>query len=209
MEQSIIYTIGHSNHRLDHFLSLFREHAIDSVVDVRSIAASRYNPQFNKAPLSGFLRNNHIHYLHFAVEFGARHTEPELLDEDGKVNFEKVRSSFQFRKGMDRIRAGLGKGHRITLMCAEADPFDCHRFSMISIALSDAGIEVLHILKDGTIKTNRQLEKELLEKYDNTIVRSDMFRDISNDQHLKMAYRMRNKDIAYSPFSQDIQEPND
>ena len=209
MEQPVIYTIGHSTHRLDHFLSLLREHAIDCLVDVRSIAASRYNPQFNKEPLNRFLRDNHIYYLHFSAEFGARHVEPELLDEDGKVDFEKVRNSQQFRTGLGRIRTGVGKGLRITLMCAEANPFDCHRFAMISVALVNEGFEVLHILEDGAVKTNRQLEKELLEKYDHTIPRPDMFHRIGEDQQLRIAYRMRNKDIAFPPFSNDIQEPKD
>ncbi len=164
MEHPVIYTIGHSTHRLDHFLSLLREHAIDCLVDVRSIAASRYNPQFNKKPLSKFLRNNHIYYLHFSAEFGARHDEPELLDEDGKVDFEKVRNSQQFKAGLDRIRNGSEKGLKITLMCAEANPFDCHRFAMISVALVDEGFEVFHILKDGTVKTNRQTGKRIIGK---------------------------------------------
>jgi uncharacterized protein (DUF488 family) len=162
MDRPLIYTIGHSTHPLEYFLSLLREYAIDCLVDVRSIAASARNPQYNKQPLSKFLKANNIAYLHFAEEFGARQTDPGLLDDNGKVDFEKVRRSPIFRRGIERLSNGVTKGHIITLMCAESDPFDCHRFSMISPGLQNAGFQVQHILKDKTIISNEALEQQLL-----------------------------------------------
>ena len=91
MKKQTIYTVGHSNHLPEYFLELLKEHSINMLIDVRSVAASSYNPQFNKELLSNYLKKNGIKYMHFAKEFGARHSEPELLDEDGKVDFEKVR----------------------------------------------------------------------------------------------------------------------
>src|SRR5881227_321241 len=135
MDIPVIYTIGHSSHQIDYFLELLKIFSINCVIDVRSIAASSYNPQFNKEPLSNFLKNNQIAYLHFAEEFGARHTDPDLLDEEGKVDFEKVRMAWLFKSGVERLWKGVEKGFIIALMCSEAEPFDCHRFSMISIAL--------------------------------------------------------------------------
>ena len=41
--------------------------------------------------LSNFMKANGMVYLHFAEEFGARHTDPDLLVEEGKVDFELVR----------------------------------------------------------------------------------------------------------------------
>ena len=83
-DKPIIYTVGHSTHQLDYFLELLTEYSVNCVVDVRSVAASSYNPQYNKEPLSNFLKNNQIRYLHFAEEFGARHSDPDLLDNDGR-----------------------------------------------------------------------------------------------------------------------------
>jgi uncharacterized protein (DUF488 family) len=87
MDKPIIYTVGHSTHPLNYFLSLLQEYGINCLVDVRSVAASRYNPQYNKEPLSNFLKNNGIVYMHLPEEFGARHSDPDLLDEKGKVDF--------------------------------------------------------------------------------------------------------------------------
>jgi len=204
MDKPIIYTVGHSTHQLDFFLTLLQEYSVNCLVDVRSIAASTYNPQYNKEPLSNFLKQNGIIYLHFSEEFGARHNDPDLLDEDGKVDFEKVRKSLTFKNGIERLWQGNDKGFIIALMCSESEPFDCHRFSMISIALEKEGFEVQHILRDKTIKSNSDLEKALLKKYEKKLPKPDMFQpDVGIGDQLKVAYRLRNKEIAFSPYAKE------
>jgi uncharacterized protein (DUF488 family) len=169
---------------------------------VRSVAASSYNPQYNKEAFSTYLKENGIVYMHFAEEFGARHTDPDLLDDEGKVNFELVRNSWMFKNGLERLWQGIDKGYKIVLMCSESEPFECHRFSMISVALEKDGLSVLHILKDKSTKTNHQLEDQLLKKYEKKVPRPDMFQpNITIEEQLKVAYRLRNKEIAFSPFS--------
>ena len=205
----IIYTVGHSTHQLDYFLELLKEYGVTCLIDVRSVAASSYNPQYNKEPLTNFLKRNGIQYLHFAEEFGARHNDPDLLDDEGKVDFEKVRKSWAFKNGVERIWQGLDKGFTISLMCSESEPFDCHRFSMVSIALDKDGFDVKHIMKDKTLKTNADLENQLLKKYDKKLPKPDMFNpNVTLDDQLKEAYRLRNKEIAFSPYSKLPQEEN-
>lgn len=205
----IIYTVGHSTHQLDYFLELLKEYGVSCLIDVRSVAASSYNPQYNKEPLTNFLKRNGIQYLHFAEEFGARHNDPDLLDDEGKVDFAKVRKSWAFKNGVERIWQGLEKGFVISLMCSESEPFDCHRFSMVSIALDKDGFDVKHIMKDKTLKTNADLENQLLKKYDKKLPKPDMFNpNITLDDQLKEAYRLKNKEIAFSPYSKLPQEEN-
>ena len=205
----IIYTVGHSTHQLDYFLELLKKFGVTCLIDVRSVAASSYNPQYNKEPLTNFLKRNGIQYLHFAEEFGARHNDPDLLDDEGKVDFAKVRKSWAFKNGVERIWQGLDKGFTISLMCSESEPFDCHRFSMVSIALDKDGFDVKHIMKDKTLKTNADLENQLLKKYDKKLPKPDMFNpNVTLDDQLKEAYRLRNKEIAFSPYSKLPQEEN-
>lgn len=207
MDRPAIYTVGHSTHPIEVFLDLLQAYSINCLIDVRSVAASSYNPQYNKEPLSNFLKANGITYMHFAEEFGARHTDPDLLDEEGKVNFELVRKSWNFKQGVERLWQGIDKGFTIALMCSESEPFDCHRFSMVSIALEKDGFDVKHILKDKTLKTNAQLESQLLKKYEKKIPQPDMFQpNITVEDQLKAAYRLRNKEIAFSPYSKQPQE---
>jgi uncharacterized protein (DUF488 family) len=181
-------------------------YSVNCVIDVRSVAASSYNPQYNKEQLSNSLKANEIIYLHFAEEFGARHTDSNLLDEEGKVSFRLVQNSWNFKSGVERLWQGIEKGYVIVLMCAESEPFDCHRFSMISFALQKEGFDVRHILKDKSVKTNAEIESQLLKKYEKKIPQPDLFQpEVSLEDQLEVAYRLRNKEIAFSPNSKQVQ----
>ena len=200
MKNQVVYTIGHSSHPIEYFVELLKTFSIDLVIDVRSVAASSYNPQYNKEPLQFQLEKNQISYLHCGAEFGARHTEPALLDKEGRVDFEMVRKTDFFKRGMlllmDKVRQGIS----VALMCSEADPMECHRFSMISVAVEDAGFDVQHILKDMRTKSNTQLENQLLKKYAKKIPHPDLFQpDITIEDQLSVAYRLHNQEVAYSP----------
>lgn len=202
METPVIYTIGHSTHHADYFLELLREYAVNCIIDVRSVAASSYNPQYNEEPFKNFLKNNKIIYMHFAEEFGARQTDPNLLDDEGKLDFDKVRKSWFFKSGLERVWQGVEKGYVMALMCSESEPLDCHRFSMVSVGLQTDGFEVKHILKDKSVKTNKELETELMNKYEKKLPKIDLFNpNITTEDQLKVAYRLKNQEIGYSPHS--------
>jgi uncharacterized protein (DUF488 family) len=204
MDKPVIYTVGHSTHPLNYFLSLLQEYNINCIVDVRSVAASSYNPQYNKEPLSNFLKNNGIIYIHLPEEFGARHTDPDLLDEKGKVDFSKVRRSRNFKNGVERLRSGIDKGYTIALMCSESDPLDCHRFSMITIALEQDGFKVLHIMKDKSLRRTSDLEQLLLKKYALQLPEPNIFQpNVTAQERLNVAYLLRNIDIAHSPNARE------
>lgn len=210
MNKPVIYTIGHSTHPADYFLELLQAYKINFLADVRSIAASTYNPQYNQEPLLNYLKKNNITYRHFRDEFGARHTDPDLLDDEGKVNFELVRKSWNFKNGVEQLWLETDKDSVIALMCSESDPFDCHRFAMISAALKNEGFDVQHILKDKSLKSNAELEKQLLKKYEKQLPKPDIFNpDITEEDRLKKAYRLRNKDIAFSPYKKEAAENYD
>ena len=199
-----IYTVGHSTHELTYFLKLIQMHQVNCLVDVRSVAASSYNPQFNKDTLSVFLKDNGITYLHFSREFGARQTAKELLDNTGQLDFEKVHHASHFKQGIERLKQGAVKGYTIALMCAESEPLDCHRFGMVSTALVRDDIDVLHIMKDGSVKTHHELEKKLIKKYEKKLPQPDIFTtSITPQEQLKVAYKLQNKDIAYAPGELD------
>src|SRR6187551_1330864 len=106
----VIYTVGHSVHKADYFLELLQAHNVNSIIDVRSIAASRFNPQFIKSRISAFLEANGIRYFHLHEEFGARQKKLELLDEIGRVDFEKVRASQAFKSGIQFLKGETALG---------------------------------------------------------------------------------------------------
>jgi uncharacterized protein (DUF488 family) len=194
-----IYTVGHSKHEIGYFIDLLKTHGVNCVVDVRSVAASRFNPQYNKNKLAVSLKDAGITYLHMPDEFGARQTAPDVLT-NGQVDFQKVRKSRKFRSGVERLKEGIKKGYQIALMCAEADPLECHRFSMISVDLKSNGFDITHILKDAATIKNADLEQELLKKYKKKILTSGLFSSVTTlDERLTAAYQLTNRDIGYSP----------
>lgn len=197
-QERVIYTIGHSTHPIADFHALLLKYKIDTLIDVRSTPASSYSPQFNKDSLEASLSRIHIRYMHFGVEFGARQTDESLLDAKGIVDFELVQKTYNFQSGLERIDIGESKGYRIALMCAEADPLECHRFSMVSPPIEEIGIHVIHILKDGDSVTHTELEKQLLKKYEKKLPVPSLFEpDITEKDKLRFAYKLHNKDIGW------------
>jgi uncharacterized protein (DUF488 family) len=195
-----IYSIGHSTHPISYFLELLHAYGVNCVVDVRSLPASRFNPQYNKKALARTLEENGIVYHHFGEEFGARQTDPGLLNEEGRVDFQKMRESMKFKKAVAQLKLDTERGSVIALMCSESEPLNCHRFSMISPALHD--FEIRHILKDKSIVSQIQLEEQLLKHFSSQL-QPDIFRPLPNrDDQLRAAYALLNKEIAFSPVTQ-------
>ena len=200
-----LYTVGHSSHSLEEFLSLLQRHGINCVVDVRSVPASKYAPQFNEESLRRFLKLHNIQYLPFGDEFGARRTD--CINDEGQVDFEMAVTTPLFQQGAERLMKGLERGFRIALMCSEADPLECHRFSMVSRYLHNQGIEVFHILKDAELATQSEVEKRMVNeflhsrKYRLAEV-DELFGTYTAEDQLNDAYKLKNKEIGYKPSLQ-------
>lgn len=202
MEKYRLYSVGHSNQSQEDFLGLLTAHDINCVVDVRSVPASKYTPQFNMEPLRWFLRSHNIQYLHFGEEFGARRTD--CLNANEQVDFEKAVETSSFMHGVERLMTGLNKGFHISLMCSEANPLECHRFSLVSRYFYDNGWDVQHILKDAGLASHKSLEDEMINEYvhskKNHLPEIDLlFGTYTKDDQRRDAYRMKNKEIGYKP----------
>src|SRR5690348_9424957 len=76
----IIYTIGHSTRKIQDFIALLQEYGIKKVVDVRTIAKSRHNPQFNEETLKSSLKQHRIGYVHMKGLGGLRHTTRDSIN---------------------------------------------------------------------------------------------------------------------------------
>lgn len=210
MEHFTLYTIGHSNQSFEEFLHMLYAQDIGVIVDVRSVPASKYTPQFNKEILQVALKRAEITYLSFASEFGARRTDS--LDVNGRVNFERAVQTSAFVHGVERLNVGLSKGYRIALMCSEANPLECHRFSMISRYFYEHGVDVQHIIKHTTkegevhilTESHKQLQDAMIAEYVKKkkipiVSPPDMFgeNEVTPEQQIVLAYRQKNKEIAY------------
>ncbi len=144
----MIYTIGHSTHRLDEFVQLLRGHGVEHVADVRSIPKSRHVPQFNSDALEASLRHQGLGYTHLAALGGRRHGR-KTSENTGWRNasfrgYADYMDTTQFADGLAELM-GLARRQTTAVMCAEAVPWRCHR-SLIADALLVKGWKVYDIL---------------------------------------------------------------
>ena len=158
--RTTVYTIGHSSHPIDRFVWLLRHNDIAVVADVRSIPASRHNPQYNRDTLRRSLSAAGITYIHMGEALGALTDDPALM-ENGRVSFARIAASRPFITALFRL-AETAQKHRIAMMCAEKDPLSCHRTILVSRQLEKVGITIEHILEDGSLEHHDSTMTRLL-----------------------------------------------
>ena len=90
-----------------------------------------------------------IRHLWLGESLGGKPADPALHDSDGAPDYEKIRMQPVFADGIEQL-ARLARTVSVAIMCAEEDPANCHRTLLIAPALSDCGVSVSHIRKDGS-----------------------------------------------------------
>ncbi len=193
VKEETIYTIGHSTHEIENWISLLKRHRIEAVADVRSVPYSRWQPQFNRESLIDSLKTHGIAYVFLGKELGARTDDPECY-EDGRVKYRLLAKTKLFKEGIERVRSG-SRHRNIVLMCAEKDPLDCHRTILVARELVRAGSNVAHILPDGKVESHGAVMKRLLGQ-----VGADRQPNLffTEEQLMNEAYVARERLIAYS-----------
>ncbi len=71
----------------------------------------------------------------------------EFLKKDGKIDWDKVRRSEFFLRGIEKL-INLSKERTTAIMCTEENPYRCHRGFLITPVLVERGLEVYHIRKN-------------------------------------------------------------
>lgn len=156
-----VMTIGHSNHSLDEFVGLLTKHRIGALGDVRSAPYSRFAAHFDRQPLSAAVERIGVRYDYLGRELGGRPADRSCYV-DGRVQYRQVMRASAFQRGIVRVVQGSA-GRRVALMCAEKDPLDCHRALLLAPVLVSAGVEVVHILADGSLEPHATAMDRLME----------------------------------------------
>lgn len=192
-----VFTIGHSNHSLDHFIKLLRAHEVNEVVDVRSAPYSRYW-WFNCGDLEDALEKERIDYLFMGDELGGRPVDRSCYDANGRVMYNRVAETDGFKEGLNQVIRGADE-RRIALMCSEKEPLECHRTLLVAYNLTQWGIAVQHILADGELESHDEAMNRLLKLYKMLPPQGDMF-PLSRDELNKLiakAVDRRAKQFAF------------
>ena len=191
MNQATIFSIGHSNHTIDKFISLLESSQINMVVDVRSAPFSRMFPQFNQETLKKSLSDASIGYLFLGDQIGGRSNDPDDY-QDGQVLYKALANKEAFKTGIERLKEGSAK-YRIALMCSEKEPLDCHRTLLVSQALASSDIVIGHIHADGTVESHEDALVRLLSLHN--LSSPDLFSDDTG--RVQEALTLQEKKIAY------------
>src|ERR1700722_4956121 len=146
----VIWTIGHSNHTLEHFAKLLQAEGIEVVVDVRSYPYSRIAPHFNREELDAAHRRAGKRYLFFGEELGGRPSREADYDEDGHARYDRMAEQPGFQTAVQRLLSGA-REHRVALVWREGQPGECPRRLLVGKVLADHGVALRHILPNGVI----------------------------------------------------------
>lgn len=154
-----IFTVGHSTHPIETFLSLLRDAGIEAIADVRRFPGSRRHPQFGADALARSLDDAGIDYESFRDQLGGRRSQREVQaasatppDNSAWRNasfraYADYMSTDDFAEGLERLEA-LAARRRTAFMCAESHPSRCHR-RLIADALLARDWQAVHLLPAG------------------------------------------------------------
>ena len=175
-----VLTVGHSNLSPEAFLALLHRHGVTAVADVRSKPYSRYTPHFNHDILQHILEAQNIEYVYMGQELGGRPADRSYYDDGGRVMYDLLATSDAFDDGIRRVVHRADEG-RVVLMCTEKEPLDCHRTLLVAGALSARGVQVEHILADGSLEAHdttmdRLVDEDRKEGDPGLYPNGDMFR---------------------------------
>lgn len=177
-----LYTIGHSNHSIEHFTGLLKKHKINLLFDVRSVPYSRYNPQYNKENLQREIIKNDIEYVFMGDKLGGKPRNLFICRENMDFNLilELLRQSETFKSGIYELIGMLDNNKRLSIMCAEENPFNCHRYHLICcyIIKNYPQTEILHIRRNAEIEKN----SDIIESMNVSISKKKKLRSSNNNQ---------------------------
>lgn len=199
--ESRVFTVGYANRSVEEFVAVLRDNSVNAVADIRSVPFSGSNPEFNHDSLKRTLGSSGIAYAFLGKELGARTPNTDCYV-SGRVQYDRLATTPTFQLGLGRIEKGISS-HRIALMCAEKEPFDCHRCILVGRHLCERGIRVSHILEGGQTEEHSATIGRLIQY----LRISDAYASQSEEDNISMAYRIQGERIAFKVEEDEIEQP--
>lgn len=152
-----IFTIGHSTRSIPEFADLLGCGPVDLVVDVRTVARSRRNPQYDENMLGTELAPYHIGYSRMADLGGLRGRSRNVPTEVNGYwenqsfhNYADYALSDRFAAALDELLE-LSATRRCAIMCAEAVWWRCHRRIIADYLLAN-GRNLFHLMGTNRVE---------------------------------------------------------
>ena len=151
-----IYTIGYGSRSIAEFIEVLQQYEIAFLIDVRSVPHSGYKKEFSKEPLAKELEQQGIRYVYMGDLLGGK-PDDESCYVNGIVDYEKVKETEFYQRGIQRLHAAFSQQQRVALMCSEGKPEHCHRTKLISVTLTTEDLPVVHIDENSEEMTQEQI----------------------------------------------------
>ena len=156
-----IYTIGYGSRSIEQFIEVLQQHEIAYLIDVRSTPYSRYKPEFSKEALEAELQRHRIRYVFMGDTLGGHPDDEACYDENGQVDYEQVKDTKSYRRGIERLQTAFAQQQCVALMCSEGKPEQCHRSKLIGASLNAQDIPVTHIDENDEKQTQEKVIERL------------------------------------------------
>lgn len=154
-----VFTIGHSTRTIPEFVRLLEAGGVELVADIRRIARSRTNPQYDLERLPDELDPYRIRHMRIEDLGGLRRKSRISPDVNGFWsnpsfhNYADYALSDDFRAGLDKLLDACAR-QRTAIMCAESVWWRCHR-RIVADYLIDAGRAVYHLMNVERVEPAR------------------------------------------------------
>ena len=156
-----IYTIGYGSRSIEQFIEVLQQHEIAYLIDVRSAPYSRYKPEFSKEALEAKLQQHRIRYVFMGDTLGGHPDDETCYDAKGQVDYEKVKDTEVYQRGIERLQTAFAQQQCIALMCSEGKPEHCHRSKLIGASLTTQDLPVIHIDENDEQQTQDDVIERL------------------------------------------------
>ncbi len=143
-----VYTIGHSTHPIDEFITMLQASGIQRLIDIRTIPKSRHNPQFMQEAFHKSLAEAGIEYEYMKDLGGLRSASKDSVNTGWRNksfrNYADYMQTDAFKTAVEKL-IEKAKEKTTAIMCAEAVPWRCHR-SLVGDALLIRDVCVMDIM---------------------------------------------------------------
>ena len=158
MGPATLITVGHGTLGADAFAALVAGDYVEELVDVRSFPGSRRHPHFARAQMEEWLPQAGVAYRWEKPLGGFRTPRPDspnvaLRHRSFRGYADHMRTT-EFVDALDRVVADAS-ARAVAVMCSESLWWRCHRRLLADAVVLARGLEVRHLLHDGTSEPHR------------------------------------------------------
>jgi uncharacterized protein (DUF488 family) len=155
-----LLTVGHGQLDAEALLVLLQGAGVACLVDVRRFPASRRSPTLARESLEVVLPAGGVDYR-WEERLGGRRRLPDDDSQDPWWQVDAFRAyaahtrTAEFRDALAEV---LADERRTAVMCSESVWWRCHRRLIADVATVGHGLDVLHLMPDGSLRPHRPAE---------------------------------------------------